>query len=127
MTSQPLRHPVARPGLRVLPGRKTRISGVAPWASFVFVALIAFFGLIYARTALDRAAVELADTNRSIASLEAANRKLSLEVARLQSPARIAPLAEEMGMIYPDELRRVVTAGVYVEEASAGQATPVAP
>ncbi len=123
MTTQPLRHPSLRPGLRVLPGRKVRTPRLAPWALFVAVALIAFFGLIYARTALDRAAVDLADISREIAGLEAANRQLSLEVARLQSPARIAPLAQEMGMVYPERQRRVVTSGVYEEAPERGAAS----
>ncbi|MFP5331856.1 MAG: hypothetical protein ACLGHX_05820, partial [Acidimicrobiia bacterium] len=36
------------------------------------------------------------------------NTQLRLEVARLESPTRVAPLAEQMGMVFPTERDTVV-------------------
>ncbi len=103
MTVSPL--PVARSedGLRVLSGRRFRPPSVAPWMIVVLVAVLAFLGLGFARTSLDRSAFELAELNESIAEQSALNHQLSLEIARLENPARIAPLAENLGLVIPDQ------------------------
>jgi cell division protein FtsL len=65
--------------------------------------VVAFLGLVFARTSLDRAAFELAELNQAIDEQAALNEQLRLEVARLENPARIAPLADEMGMVIPGD------------------------
>ena len=67
----------------------------------VLIAVVAFLGLGFARTSLDRSAFDLAELNKAIAEQEALNEQLRLEVARLENPARIAPLADEMGLVIP--------------------------
>jgi cell division protein FtsL len=67
----------------------------------VIIAVVAFLGLGFARTSLDRSAFDLAELNKAIAEQSALNERLRLEVARLENPARIAPLADEMGLVIP--------------------------
>jgi cell division protein FtsL len=66
------------------------------------IAVVGFLGLGFARTSLDRAAFELAELNAAIADQTELNLELKLEIARLENPARIAPLAEEMGLVIPE-------------------------
>jgi cell division protein FtsL len=70
------------------------------------------FGLVVARTSLDAGAFELADLNQQIAAEQDRQQLLELEVARLESPTRIAPLADEMGLVYPDDRRTLFVDGM---------------
>jgi len=74
----------------------------------VIIAVVAFLGLGFARTSLDRSAFELAELNKSIDEQAALNEQLRLEVARLENPARIAPLAAEMGLVIPGETHQLL-------------------
>lgn len=112
MTARPLRVPQPRSPLRVIQGRRIRRPVVAPWMAFAVVVVGAFLGLVVSRTALDRGAFELADLDRAIAVAETDHQHLLLEVARLESPSRVAPLAEQMGLVYPAERQPVLARGV---------------
>ncbi len=74
---------------------------MAPWLIMVLIGVVAFLGLGFARTSLDRSAFELAELNKAINDQTAINRQMNLEIARLENPARIAPLAEELGLVIP--------------------------
>lgn len=108
MSVRPLRE--ASPGgrLRVLPGRTTRRPTVAPWMIMAMIGVIAFLGLGFARTSLDRSAFELAELNKAIHEQAAINRALELEIAKLENPARIAPLAEELGLVIPERTNQLL-------------------
>jgi cell division protein FtsL len=67
----------------------------------VLIAVVAFLGLGFARTSLDRSAFDLAELNKAIDEQQAINEQLRIEVARLENPARIAPLADELGLVIP--------------------------
>jgi cell division protein FtsL len=67
------------------------------------VAVVGFLGLGFAQTSLDKSAFELSDLEAGIAEQQALNEELRLEIARLENPARIAPLAEDLGMVLPVE------------------------
>ncbi|HUG07734.1 MAG TPA: hypothetical protein VMP13_02355 [Acidimicrobiia bacterium] len=108
MTAQTLRRPGVDERLRVLKGRKLRKPSVAPWMFMVLIAIVAFLGLGFARTSLDRSAFELAELNKGIAEQSALNEQLRLEVARLENPARIAPLADEMGLVIPSDTHQLL-------------------
>jgi cell division protein FtsL len=88
------------------------------------IAIMAFLGLGFARTSLDSAAFELAELEKAIDEQSAINRNLNLEVARLENPARIAPLAEEMGLVIPDETHQILVdldpAGPVVADSETG-------
>ncbi len=91
------------------------------------IGVIAFLGLGFARTSLDRSAFDLAELNKAINEETALNRQMSLEMARLVNPARIAPMAEELGLVIPDTTKQLlvdlnpeipVVAGSEVEDRS---------
>lgn len=102
MTVRPLSQQVEEQSLRLLRGRRLRRPTMAPWTIMVLIGVVAFLGLGFARTSLDRSAFELAELNKSIGEQTAINRQMNLEIARLENPARIAPLAEELGLVIPD-------------------------
>ena len=112
MTAQPLRHPYGRGRLRVVTGSRAHRPSLAPWVVFSLVAVVAFLGMVLTRTALDRSAIELAQVERRITEAKTTNQILRLEIGRLESPARIAPLAAEMGMVYPRTSEKLMVAGV---------------
>lgn len=74
----------------------------------VVIAVVAFLGLGFARISLDKSAFDLAELNRSIAEQEALNQELRLEVAKLENPARIAPLADGLGLVLPVETNQLL-------------------
>lgn len=126
MTLQPIPKTGTDGGLRVLKGRRRlRKPSIAPWMIMVMIAVVAFLGLGFARTSLDRSAFELAELNKAIDEHEALNEQLRLEVARLENPARIAPLAHELGMVIPSDTNQLlvdldVPAPVVAETTSDG-------
>ena len=87
--------------LRVIRGRRIRRPSVAPWLIMVAVGVLAFLGLGFARTSLDRSAFEIAELTQAIEQEQRANQLMRLEIARLENPSRIAPLAEQLGMVLP--------------------------
>ena len=108
MSVRPLRQPARREGLRVLPGKRLRKPTIAPWMIMALIGVVAFLGLGFARTSLDRSAFELAELDKAIDEQVAINRALELEIARLENPARIAPLAEELGLVAPDTTNQLL-------------------
>lgn len=108
MTAQPLRKVGSEQGLRVLKGRRVRKPSIAPWMIMVLIAVVAFLGLGFARTSLDRSAFELAELNKAIDEQAALNEQLRLQVARLENPARIAPLADELGLVIPGDTNQLL-------------------
>lgn len=72
------------------------------------IGIMAFLGLGFARTSLDNSAFELAEISQTLDEQSAINRQLKLEIAQLENPARIAPLAEEMGMVIPDSTNQIL-------------------
>ena len=124
MTARPARNPAGSERLRVLKGRRLRRPAIAPWMIMALIAIMAFLGLGFARTSLDSAAFELAELEKAIDEQSAINRNLSLEIARLENPARIAPLAEEMGLVIPAETHQILVdldpAGPVVADSERG-------
>ena len=112
MTARPAPAARPRPQIRVLPGRGVQPLRLAPWLLFTVLVVFVFFALIYSRTALSESAFRLKEVDAQIAQAEATFQQMRLEVARLQSPERIVPLAEEIGLVLPDQVRTVEAAGV---------------
>ena len=108
MTARPLRRTASEENLRVLEGRRRRRPVVAPWMIVAVIALAGFLGMGFARTSLDKSAFELTELNRAIAEQTAHNQQLNLEIARLENPAHIAPLAEELGLVVPSETNQIL-------------------
>ncbi|HSF85205.1 MAG TPA: hypothetical protein VLG28_06005 [Acidimicrobiia bacterium] len=103
MTAQapPLR-PVLGADVRAPRQRAQRNHRVRPWFLFVIIVVGAFFGLTYSRISLDRSAFLLDTLGDRIAEEEARHFDLRVEVAELRDPQRIAALATEMGMVFPE-------------------------
>lgn len=108
MTAQPLRRTRTKEGLRVLKGRRVRRPSIAPWMIMALIAVGAFLGLGFARTSLDRSAFDLAELDRAIEEQLALNEQLRIEVARLENPAHLAPLADAMGLVIPNDTRQLL-------------------
>ena len=108
MTARPLRRVVVADPLRVLQGKRLRRPSLAPWMIMVLIGVVAFLGLGFARTSLDRSAFELSELTNSIDEATAVNQSLSLEIARLENPARIAPLAEDLGLVIPSNTSQLL-------------------
>lgn len=100
-----------RPGLSVVSSRRTR-PRLLSWTVFSLLAVAAFLGMVLVRTSLDNTAIELTHIEGSLAEAQSLNQRLRLEIARLESPARIGPLAQEQGMVFPQHSEQLV-----VEEA----------
>ena len=115
MTARPLRSPGTRQGLRVVTGQRRKHQPLAPWLIFSMVAVVAFLGMILTRTSLDRIAIELAVIESRVAEAKGLNQRLRLQIAQLESPARVAPAALELGMVYPQSSNRLVVEGVIPE------------
>lgn len=95
-------------GLRVLRGRRLARPTIAPWMVMALVGITAFLGLVFARTSLDNSAFQLAELDAAIVEQAEINRELKIEIARLENPARIAPMAEEMGLVIPTETHQLL-------------------
>ena len=112
MTARPAPALQRRPQMRVVPGRGVRPLRMAPWLLFTILVVFVFFALIYSRTALSDSAFHLREVEALITQEEATFQQLRLEVARLQSPERVVPLAEQIGLVLPDQVRTVEATGV---------------
>lgn len=112
MTARPVPVTRRRQGLRIIPGRGRPRPKIGTWVLFSVLSVLLFFILIASRVALDRPALELHDLQAKIEQEQTKYQRLRLEVAKLQSPERIVPLAEAMGLGYPSDVRVVVADGV---------------
>ena len=108
MTARPLRRVAEADPLRVLKGRRLSRPSLAPWMIMTLIGVVAFLGLGFARTSLDRSAFELSELTKSIDDANAVNQGLNLEIARLENPARIAPLAEDLGLVIPSNTNQLL-------------------
>ena len=112
MTAQAARNPRASHGLRVVTGQRKKHQPMAPWLIFSLVAVVAFMGMVLTRTSLDRIAIELSSVETQLAEAKGLNQRLRLQIAQLESPARVAPAARDLGMVYPQTSNRLVVRGV---------------
>ena len=110
--SHPLALPVPARGFHVVIGPRARRRRVSGWIGLTFTVAAVFFVMISTRVALDRNAFVLDDIRGQIAVEESHYWELRLQVAELQSPERIARLAEEMGMVYPTEISTIEVPGL---------------
>lgn len=115
MTARLAPQPARRAPVRVVAGSRRARPRIGGWVVYTVVVALAFFGLIYSQTSLDSSAFELKELEAQIAVEEAEYQELRLMVARLQSPARIAPAAEDLGMVLPHSMQTVTAPGVVVD------------
>ncbi len=108
--------------IRLISSGPTGRPRVAAWVVYTLVVALVFFGLIYSQTELDASAFELQELDEQISDAQLLHSELSLEVARLSSPARIVPAANDLGMVLPTEMRTISAPGVVAR----ADATPLA-
>jgi cell division protein FtsL len=121
MTAPARALPLPRPpGLQVLSGAAVRPAPrMGAWLALTVVVLAAFFLLIYSRITLDRSAFVMEEIGRQTVVEETRYWELRVESARLQSPERIVARAQELGMVYPDQVETVEVAGIGTAAAGA--------
>ena len=124
MTARPL--PVAdKPRIRLIANRQHDRPSVSAWVVYTAIVALVFFGLIYSQTELDGSAFELRELEIQIANAEREQLDLSLEVARLSSPARIVPAANDLGMVLPSDMRTISAPGVVAQADEAPLSEPL--
>lgn len=112
MTARPLRVPGFTSNLKVISGNRSRRPALAPWVVISIVIVAAFLAVVGARTALDRTAFELAELSGAIAQQASVNQRLRIDIAEMENPARIAPLAEELGLVIPTHHEQLLVEGI---------------
>lgn len=122
--ARPLRSPVAgaRPRLTVVAARGER-TGRVPFVTMVVTLLgLGLVGLLVLNTSLQRGTYAVTDLRSQAAQLDLREQNLQLEVARLQSPQRVASLALGLGMVRNDSPAFLsLQTGKVVGVATAGQ------
>lgn len=98
-------HVVLGPGVR-------RHGRVRYWLLLAVSVAAAFLVLVSSRIALDRSAFVLDELEGRIVAEEARYWELRLQVTELQSPERIAALAAELGMVYPERVVEIEVPGL---------------
>ena len=111
MTVRALSH-ASIPSMRVIEGASGPKPRVTAWILYLIVIALAFFGLIYSQTRLNQSALEIQEIESLIAAEHEIAEDLSLQVARLRSPARVQPAAVDLGMVFPSFLETLTTPGV---------------
>ncbi len=116
MTAIPAAATVSRRRLRVVTGARVGRIRVFPAAVMILALVLAFFAIIFSHARLTESSFELEELSHAIEVEQARFEELRLEVARLSSPARIAPAAERLGMVLPDPAQlRPITAQILSE------------
>ncbi len=113
MTAQPIVR--GRPRIRIVASRRLPAQRISGWLISSVVVALVFFGLIYSHTRLNTSALELQRLESEIGAELDKMETLNLEVARLQSPAIVAPAAEQLGLVFPTEMRTLTAPGVVVQ------------
>lgn len=111
MTARAVRSHQA-PAVRVIEGKALARPRIASWVVYSLVLALAFFGLIYSQTRLNQSALVIQGIESEIASELEIAEDLRLQVARLQSPARVQPAAADLGMVFPVSLETLTAPGV---------------
>lgn len=113
MTARPQAIPRRGHGLRVVDGTAPRFQPrLSPFVLFSLVVVLSMFAMVVVRTTLDRGAVEMSSLATRIEAEQAEVEELNLRLAGLENATRIGPLAEQMGMVYPDDRLVLVVDGV---------------
>lgn len=113
MTARPQLVTRRAPGLRIIRGTAPQVRPrLSPFVLFSLVIVLSMFAMVVVRTTLDRGAVELSNLTSRIEAEQARVEELNLRLAGLENATRIGPLAEQMGMVYPDDRLVLVVDGV---------------
>ncbi len=101
----PLEEPARRPPLRVVPepatARKLRLVRLGTAVAFL-AALFGLFGVVGLHVLLAQGQGEVQRLSSQVAEQEEAQRRLRLEVAELEAPAKVVATAKErLGMVSP--------------------------
>jgi hypothetical protein len=93
---------VSRPGLTVVPKAATRMPRI-PFVLLVVIVLgVGLVGLLVLNTSLERGAYTAGALRTEAAALTQRQQALEMQVAALQTPIRVAQVAERLGMVQGD-------------------------
>jgi cell division protein FtsL len=109
---------------KVLAGRPRRRSVLIVLASLLMASVVVF-GLVLVNIALAQSSFELGDLQKKVAQEGERSRRLRYEVARAESPERVASTAAELGLVSPESEHHLQGPAVLVSsetEARAGSA-----
>jgi cell division protein FtsL len=84
------------------PTAKPRTRARGTFLAGVLLASLVVFGLVLVNIALAQSSFELADLQRQVVEQQARGRELRYQVARAESPERIATVAAELGLVPPE-------------------------
>lgn len=112
MTTAQVRTSERQPRITLISSRLSAKPRATAWVFYTVLVAAVFFGLIYAQTELDASAFELRDLEDQIAAAEQEQLELELDLARLSSPARIVPAANDLGMVLPTQMHTLTAPGI---------------
>ena len=96
----------------MIEGRLGARPRIASWMLYTIAFALVFFGLIFSQTRLNQSALTIQEIETQIAIEREIAEDLGLQVARLQSPARVQPAADDLGMVFPSSLETLTASGV---------------
>ena len=126
-TAAPAQPKRAGPQARAAPQtarQPRRGSALVVMGSFV-VASVVVFGLVLVNIALAQRSFELVDIQSKVAEEQERGRRLRYELARAESPERVAEMAAQLGLVSPESEHYLQGPAVLVSsegEAKAGSA-----
>lgn len=109
--------PAPRREFHVVVGPRSRRRPVGHWVLLSVSVFALFLLLVLSRIALDRSAFDLQELESTISAEETRYWELRMQESELRDPARIAGIAAEMGMVYPEQVRAVGVPGLGTEES----------
>lgn len=119
--ARPITNPRRSVGMRVVQGHQSARPRLSGWILYTVVAAVAFFGLIYSQTQLNASAIEINEIQQAIELEQERFEALQLQIARLESPALVVPVAEELGMVFPADMVALTAEGVVGTDEGAGE------
>jgi hypothetical protein len=109
--------PAPRREFHVVVGHRSRRRPVGHWVLLAVSGSALFLLLVLSRIALDGSAFDLQELESAISGEETRYWELRMQVSELRDPARIAGIAAEMGMVYPEQVRAVSVPGLGTEDS----------
>jgi len=122
----------ARPPLKVVPrgprtgwSRRARRRMVVVGAALFSLAVV--FGLVLVHVRLTTNEMRLTSLQSQLSQAQEQNLRLRLDVAKLESPARIVATAQQLGMVSPPSITYLTAVSAVSAVSAANSAGPASP